>query len=87
MVKNIGISVPAATSITLRVQRYRGTALTTVWTGSAHSISASNGWLIEDFPDLDFLEDDVMHIQFNANNQIKYCIAQFVIELTGDYTT
>lgn len=88
MLKNIGNNAtPTATSTTFRIQRYRGTTLSTVWTGSANAHSASYGFIIEDFPDLDFLEDDIIYFQFQSNGTVGYCVQSFVIELTGDYTS
>lgn len=86
--KNIGsLGVPLATQTTFRIQRYRGTTLTTVWTGSTHTHSAAYGFVISDLPDVDFLEDDIIYFQFQSNDRINYATAQFVIELTGDYTS
>lgn len=86
--KNIGsLGVPLATQTTFRIQRYRDTTLTTVWTGSTHTHSAAYGFVISDLPDVDFLEDDIIYFQFQSNDRINYATAQFVIELTGDYTS
>lgn len=88
MLKNVGNNAaPTGTSTTFRMQRYRGTTLTTVWTGSANAHAASYGFQIEALPDVDFLEDDIIYFQFQSNGTVGYCVQSFVIELTGDYTS